>query len=391
MSPREHSQVSTTHDRLSSEKTPPAGKKGEARNVPKGAAGAHGATSKHNYRPGPGRSQARKSLPPKKGPSTRSGSALKEPVLDRPEGTLTLMNVVRETSEHIAAAKNVLLRVENCRAVLAVWEHRCGARVGVLRRCRHRFCPFCADVDAANLWLQHLDRVEHFAYPAHLVLTATNVRKNHLAEGLDVLGLALYRFKRSSWWKSNVDQAAVGLGLTYNRNAKSWNPHWHLLGDVEWARQAALRRAWSDALGSRGGVRVRRAFSVSGLFREILRGSRDDADRLLKLPHDVLGEAAIALKGRRRFRFLGTPPEPVDDVPPVDVVSRSKALCPECDATFRWDEWESSVALVPGIWNPETERFERPRSTVEAVTGALHAGFRYEETVPLWAFPKSAS
>ncbi|GAI62375.1 unnamed protein product [marine sediment metagenome] len=217
------------------------------------------------------------------------------------------------------------------------------------------------------------------------------MRKNHLAEGLEFFALALRRFKRSSWWKSNVDQAAVGLGLTYNRNAKSWHPHWHLLADVKWARWAALRSAWSTALGSPGVVRVRRAFSVSGLFREILRGSRDDADRLLKLPHDVLGEAAIALKGRRRFRFLGAPPQAVDDVPPADVVSRSKALCPECDATFRWAEWVSSVALVPGIWNPETERFERPRSAVEAVTGNLHAGFRYEETAPLWAFPKSAS
>ncbi|GAI64370.1 unnamed protein product [marine sediment metagenome] len=188
-----------------------------------------------------------------------------------------------------------------------------------------------------------------------------------------------------------MPQAAVGMGLTFNRRAKSWHIHWHVLADVEWADQVALRRVWSAALGSSAFVKVGRARSVSGLFREILRGSRDDADRLLKIPHCALGEAALALKGRRRFRLVGSPPVELSDVPPREIFTRSAAQCPKCGVTFRWADWEVSAQVAGGHFNEETVHWEKARSSGEAVTTDLYRGFAYQEIAPSWALPRRRS
>jgi hypothetical protein len=215
----------------------------------------------------------------------------------------------------------------------------CGAVVIFPSTCKHRFCPACVGRSTGKIWSDREHVVTAFQYPAHVVLALPNVPQGGLKAAVDGLLKGFRRLKRSGVWVDSIPRAFVAWGLTWNVEAGTWHPHFHMIVDAAWVPRRRLLAAAQRAfrLDAPPALYVKRQRGhMRDLWFEVFKGTCDDAFWLLHASGAVFGEAVTAFHGRKRFWFLGDYPPAVkhcDDLPTERfeyLISPAYSLCPGC-------------------------------------------------------------
>ena len=276
------------------------------------------------------------------GPSVLDTSYKKHPCIRHPDG---------DTWDSLGRAKREF--VLGCgRPLLSFRCPECGFQHLVPRHCRDRWCPDCLTRDVRAYIRTRAHRISFFEWPAHLVVAPRNVGLGHLAARIDQLTTGLYRLKRRAYWKRHVSRAIVAWGLT-GSPTRGWHPHQHFIVDARWLSSRKLAREIQVAyrLDRAPFLRVRRAYDILGLYRELRKGTVGDARRLWGLPAAMIGEAEDAFYSRKRWWYIGDPP-PAAMTPGLQAherLSQSHARCRVCDtpAGRRW----SIHHIDPSQWS----------------------------------------
>lgn len=103
--------------------------------------------------------------------------------------------------------------------------------------CRERLCPVCQWRRSIKLGRQ-ADKIyklltEKGYKHIFITLTIRNCAGRELSNMIDRLGEALARLKRSELWKRAIVGSYRALEVTYNRQADTYHPHFHILATVK--------------------------------------------------------------------------------------------------------------------------------------------------------------
>lgn len=193
---------------------------------------------------------------------------------------------------------------------------RCGASHWILRNdadpelhrvipdhCHDRLCVPCGQMRAATIRARLAEKID----PApHRFLTLTLKRDDRpLANRITRLYASFRRMRQTAWWKRHTKGGAAFLEITRGENGDHWHPHLHCILQGNWIDKFDLSNAWLKATGDSKIVKIK-----------LIRGSAEVIGYVTKyvtktLPSSVirnrdhLGEAILALKGRRLLYAFG--------------------------------------------------------------------------------------
>lgn len=223
--------------------------------------------------------------------------------------------------------------LRDCQARVYSSTCPCDSQVLTSWRCKSKWCPDCLDSDWRGLFFRRGHAIARFEFLSHVILTVPSVSTGGLRVQVEHLLAGFYRLRKTTWWSSKVRAGCRALGLTFSSRS-GWHAHLHLAVDSAWLDQRVLGRKWKAATRSTSTphVWVTRGHSAYGLFHELLVGSKDDAKRIAATSPAVRGEAALAMKGRRRFQLFG-------DFSCDETKTKERATCPSCGARFDFKTW----------------------------------------------------
>lgn len=217
-------------------------------------------------------------------------------------------------------------RLGKCGEQLPLLCTSCGRTHLVERRCDLKWCPACQPVLARRTIERYQPVMSLIQWPLFVTFTARNYAN---AEGAREVRRAFTKLRRHRWWKKCVRGGVAQVELV--NTGKGWHPHVHALIDCRWlaitvappriragaqkfreiARTACgeVAAAWSDALGRRGSVKVRRVWvrdggNITDAMREVLKYSVT-SETLERADSEVIA-AIDALDRMRQLVSWGT-------------------------------------------------------------------------------------
>ena len=118
-------------------------------------------------------------------------------------------------------------------------------------RCKLRICPACRLAYARRTAEKLRWSLRRMQPNSHKFITLT---MRHAAAPLAIqlanLRSAFRRLRQRKIWKHNVIGGYAVIEITFNRSAREWHPHLHVLAKAKFIDQRALSKAWCSA--SRG-------------------------------------------------------------------------------------------------------------------------------------------
>lgn len=232
--------------------------------------------------------------------------------------------------------------VDGCGAVYDVWLHKqCGARVGVLWRCRNRWCPDCFRSWAGAAITEIRADLAGMTAPKHLVLSIRAAGLGQLRAGWKLLDDSFRRLRRCKLWKQKARSYVQARGLTFSKG--KWHVHLHIAVDADYMPHLDLKAAWIKATGGAGGaagVQINVARDRRGLAVELLKGTKGDFKRLRQVLRGrpiLWGELVLGCRGLRWYS-PGGKRKAKPEKPPC--------CCPRCGAEFSIKQWEQTRATA---------------------------------------------
>jgi hypothetical protein len=187
-------------------------------------------------------------------------------------------------------------RIRRCGEVLWIVCTSCGRAHEVETRCDLKWCPSCQPVLARRTVERYAPVMPSIRWPLFVTFTCRNYAD---ADGARHVRQAFTRLRRHRWFKDAVRGGVAQIEMS-NRG-KGWHPHVHALMDCRWfsitvpephganARTELFKRAaraacneigeaWTDTLGRKGSVKVRRVWKaddgdITKAMREVLKYS----------------------------------------------------------------------------------------------------------------------
>ena len=274
------------------------------------------------------------------------------------------------------AGRESRLKVGRCGK--ASLEYRCpccGEGVWAVVYCKDRFCWSCLARNVEGYLERFGARVVGFEWPAHLIVTIPSVPAGELREAVDGATAGFCRLRHSRVWVDNVERAVAAWGLTWSWRF-GWHLHQHAIVDARWIDRRRLVEAARRAfrLEKDPVVWIDRADDVVGLFREVRAGTFDDAQKLMRLPDALIGEAEEAFFRRRGWAYFGKPPAAAVTEAALERegLLKTTSSCPGCGLSAGAPGWYDSKRGFPRTWKPWMSDFSRVQ--VETTKAVIDAG-----------------
>lgn len=136
---------------------------------------------------------------------------------------------------HDRTFRDKSLLVRDCGTFLEMSEYGEESRITAANFCKDRLCPACAwrrslkcfgQISSVLDWVESHDSDIKYLF---LTLTVRNVRGTDLSCCIDDMSAAFKRLSNNKAWKRRVKGAIKTLEITYNRDADTYHPHYHLI------------------------------------------------------------------------------------------------------------------------------------------------------------------
>lgn len=232
---------------------------------------------------------------------------------------------MRDRLQDAGAARHAK-RIGVCGEEIPIVCTACGRTHTVRRRCDLKWCPACQPLLARRTIDRFKPVMKLIRWPLFITLTCRNYAN---ADGARNVRRAFTKLRRHRWWRRAVRGGVAQVELV--NTGKGWHPHVHALCDCRWlsitvappaprasqqrvkeiarAACAEVAAAWSDCLGRRGSVKVRRVWvrdggDISDAMKEVLKYSVT-ADTLERPDRDLI-DAIDALDRMRQLVSWGS-------------------------------------------------------------------------------------
>lgn len=188
---------------------------------------------------------------------TQCADAVNKPSAAAMTARKILASKIAAKMEAAHLKKGRVIRMKSCSDTL-VYEYcpECGKYHTVIANlCRDRLCPVCAWKLSTKRYYEMrsvLDCLDGYVY-LFLTLTIRNVPSRALAPTLGEMSAAWNRLASRKTWKDIVYGWARSLEITYNKEANTFHPHYHVILAIP----------------------VSYDFTCSGLLSQIARGWRE--------------------------------------------------------------------------------------------------------------------
>lgn len=196
--------------------------------------------------------------------------------------------------------------------------------------CRDRLCPRCARIRAqniaANLAASHP--------PDHLRFVTLTLRHNHepLEHRIAQLRRNFKALRQRPAWQSHVIGGIAFLEVSYDLQAKTWHPHFHLLVEGTYWEQRNLADNWLVVTGDSKIVDIRALRDPSTAIAYVTQYAAATPPTVAMEHPDALDELIQATKHGRFVQSFGT-------------WTKKKLLSTATEGLWTKVAWEAEVAV----------------------------------------------
>lgn len=237
--------------------------------------------------------------------------------------------------------------------------------------CRDRLCPVCSWRLAAKRFSEMMMVYDNIGdiLATHTVslmtLTVKNVKLSDLSETMNDMARSWKRMQERKWMSDNLVGWARSIEVTYNQDANTAHPHYHVLaiwrGKVQSDEyEYMIRQIWaqSSRINYVPQIDCRNAYTtdnnkdITSAAVEAMKYTAKTKD-MIDMPMREFREFVRAIKGRRLISYGGAISSTRkalgfnDDVP-KDEIDDTTIKCTKCNAPF---------AAQTAIWSGVTKRY----------------------------------
>lgn len=178
------------------------------------------------------------------------------------------------------------------------------ARIHVVpQRCRHRLCPTCNRLLAAE-WTSSLSR-ELKRQQVRLITLTLAADGECLKHRWDRLLASFRRLRSHPQWKSHVRGAIAAVELTWNAEHTNWHVHLHVLAIGTFFPQPMLKSLWHNVTGDSTIVDVRQVTRRAGAIRYVTKYIAKPLHDSVARDLERLREYFVASRDRKRMIRVG--------------------------------------------------------------------------------------
>lgn len=184
----------------------------------------------------------------------------------------------------------------------------CGAHITAANFCKERVCPVCS-WRRQGKYRAEFQKMLELIQPSegslrHLTLTVRSVPQEELTDCLNQMFYAWKKLCLSTEWKKHIVGSSRTLEITYNKDKRTYHPHFHCLlqkkGNLS---KAKIGEAWKKALAVTyyPEIEIKKLTDEKGIlecFKYAFKAS--------EATEPMLTAILYTLKGRRLVGFTGS-------------------------------------------------------------------------------------
>lgn len=178
--------------------------------------------------------------------------------------------------------------------------------------CKTKICPVCSRINTGMLINRYSGEIETWKEKYHVVLSARNVKLEHLAGRIDLYWDVLNKFvdlkkKQAKRNLSGKLKMFVKLEVTYNEKTKEYHPHFHILGNEEIPEiiDYWLEKWGNEAERSAQDIKKADDAAVYEVFKYITKLLKKEGKKLKIMDIEALYELVKLQYGKKTFRKYG--------------------------------------------------------------------------------------